>query len=81
MGKEESPINVNPGETYTVTYQLKVQPEVYAVMKANSVEIKINISHLVAMHVNRWLHRKYRAYSHFKRLSMGAEDEGERTYR
>lgn len=40
MGKEESPINVNPGETYTVTYQLKVQPEVYAVMKANSVEIK-----------------------------------------
>ena len=40
MGKEESPINVNPGETYSVTYQLKVQPEVYAVMKANSVEIK-----------------------------------------
>ena len=40
MGKEGSPININPGETYSVTYQLKVQPEVYAVMKANSVEIK-----------------------------------------
>lgn len=40
MGKEGSPINVNPGETYSVTYQLKVQPEVYAAMKANSVEIK-----------------------------------------
>ena len=40
MGKEGSPINVNPGETYSVTYKLKVQPEVYAVMKANSVEIK-----------------------------------------
>ena len=40
MGKEGSPINVNPEETYSVTYQLKVQPEVYAAMKANSVEIK-----------------------------------------
>ena len=40
MGKAENPININPGETYSVTYQLKVQPEVYAVMKANSVEIK-----------------------------------------
>ena len=40
MGKEGSPININPGETYSVTYQLKVQPEVYAAMKANSVEIK-----------------------------------------
>lgn len=40
MGKKGSPINVNPGETYSVTYKLKVQPEVYAVMKANSVEIK-----------------------------------------
>lgn len=40
MGKEGSPININPGETYSVTYQLKVQSEVYAAMKANSVEIK-----------------------------------------
>lgn len=40
MGKNGNPININPGETYSVTYQLKVQPEVYAVMKANSVEIK-----------------------------------------
>lgn len=40
MGKEGNPVNVNPGETYSVTYQLKVQPEVYAAMKANSVEIK-----------------------------------------
>lgn len=40
MGQDGNPININPGETYTVTYQLKVQPEVYAVMKANSVEIK-----------------------------------------
>ena len=40
MGKEGKPVNVNPGETYSVTYQLKVQPEVYAAMKANSVEIK-----------------------------------------
>lgn len=40
MGKEGKPVNINPGETYSVTYQLKVQPEVYAVMKANSVEIK-----------------------------------------
>lgn len=40
MGEKGSPINVNPGETYSVTYKLKVQPEVYAVMKANSVEIK-----------------------------------------
>ena len=40
MGKEGKPVNVNPRETYSVTYQLKVQPEVYAAMKANSVEIK-----------------------------------------
>ena len=40
MGKEGNPVNVNPGETYSVTYKLKVQPEVYAAMKANSVEIK-----------------------------------------
>lgn len=40
MGKAENPININPGETYSVTYKLKVQPEVYAAMKANSVEIK-----------------------------------------
>lgn len=40
MGKEGKPVNINPGETYSVTYQLKVQPEVYAAMKANSVEIK-----------------------------------------
>lgn len=40
MGEEGKPVNVNPGETYSVTYQLKVQPEVYAAMKANSVAIK-----------------------------------------
>ena len=40
MGKEGKPVTINPGETYSVTYQLKVQPEVYAAMKANSVEIK-----------------------------------------
>lgn len=30
---------VNPGESYYVTYQLIVKPEVYAVMQANSVSI------------------------------------------
>ena len=38
-GGEQKPIIVNPGDSYYVTYQVKVKPEVYAVMKTGSVKV------------------------------------------
>lgn len=38
-GGEQNPIIVNPGDSYYVTYQVKVKPEVYAVMKTGSVKV------------------------------------------
>lgn len=34
------PITINPGDSYYVTYKLKIKPEVYAAMQSNSVTIK-----------------------------------------
>lgn len=39
-GTEDNPITMNPGDSYYVTYTLKVEPEVYAAMQSNKVEIK-----------------------------------------
>lgn len=39
-GNANTPININPGDSYYVTYNLKVGSEVYAVMQKNSVEVK-----------------------------------------
>lgn len=39
-GTAEQPIVMNPGDSYYVTYSVKVNPEVYAVMKKDSVDIK-----------------------------------------
>ena len=39
-GTDEQPIVMNPGDSYYVTYSVKVNPEVYAVMKKDSVDIK-----------------------------------------
>ena len=33
-------ITINPGDSYYVTYKLKIKPEVYAAMQSNSVTIK-----------------------------------------
>lgn len=33
-------ITINPGDSYNVTYTLKIKPEVYAAMQSNSVTIK-----------------------------------------
>ena len=33
-------ITINPGDSYYVTYTLKIKPEVYAAMQSNSVTIK-----------------------------------------
>ena len=35
MGTSGNPINIYPGETYYVTYQVKVRPEIYAVAQEN----------------------------------------------
>lgn len=39
-GTEDNPITMNHGDSYYVTYELKVKPEVYAAMQSNKVEIK-----------------------------------------
>lgn len=39
-GTEDKPITINHGDSYYVTYELKVKPEVYAAMQSNKVEIK-----------------------------------------
>lgn len=36
----KQPITINPGDSYYVTYTLKIKPEVYAAMQSNSVNIK-----------------------------------------
>lgn len=38
-GSDKSPIIVDPGDSYYVTYSVTVQPEALAVMKSNSVQI------------------------------------------
>lgn len=38
-GSNKSPITVDPGDSYYVTYSVTVQPEALAVMKSNSVQI------------------------------------------
>lgn len=38
-GSDKSPITVDPGDSYYVTYSVTVQPEALAVMKSNSVQI------------------------------------------
>lgn len=39
-GTEEHPITVYPGDSYYVTYKLKIKPEVYAAMQAGQVTIQ-----------------------------------------
>lgn len=39
-GTTDNPITINPGDSYYVTYKLNVEPEVYAAMQSNKVEIK-----------------------------------------
>lgn len=39
-GTEDHPITIYPGETYYVTYKLKIKPEVYAAMQSGQVTIK-----------------------------------------
>lgn len=39
-GLNNNSITVNPGDSYYVTYTLKIKPEVYAAMQSNSVTIK-----------------------------------------
>ncbi len=43
-GKNGHPITVNPGDSYYVTYIVKVKPEVFAKMQLNSVLIKNSFS-------------------------------------
>lgn len=38
-GMDSNPFTVNPGDSYYVTYKLKVKPEVYAAMQSNAVTI------------------------------------------
>ena len=38
-GSSDKPINMNPGDSYYLTYNVKVKPEAYAVMKSDSVDI------------------------------------------
>lgn len=37
---DSNPFTVYPGDSYYVTYKLKVKPEVYAAMQSNNVTIK-----------------------------------------
>lgn len=39
-GTENNPITINPGDSYYVTYKLKIKPEVYAAMQSGKVTIK-----------------------------------------
>lgn len=39
-GTENHPIIIYPGETYYVTYKLKIKPEVYATMQSGQVEVQ-----------------------------------------
>ena len=39
-GSEGNPITVNPGDYYYVTYSLIVEPDVFAIMQTNNVDIK-----------------------------------------
>lgn len=39
-GTTDNPITINHGDSYYVTYKLKVKPEVYAAMQSNNVKIK-----------------------------------------
>lgn len=39
-GAENHPITINPGDSYYVTYKLKIKPEVYAAMQAGQVLIQ-----------------------------------------
>ena len=39
-GTENHPITINPGDSYYVTYKLKIKPEVYAAMQAGQVLIQ-----------------------------------------
>ena len=39
-GTDSNPFTVYPGDSYYVTYKLKVKPEVYAAMQSNKVTIK-----------------------------------------
>lgn len=39
-GAENNPITINPGDSYYVTYKLKIKPEVYAAMQSEQVTIK-----------------------------------------
>lgn len=39
-GTEEHPITIYPGDSYYVTYKMKIKPEVYAAMQSGQVTIK-----------------------------------------
>lgn len=43
-GKDGHPITVNPGDSYYVTYSIRVKPEVFAKMQSDSVPIKNSFS-------------------------------------
>lgn len=64
-GSNKSPITVDPGDSYYVTYSVTVQPEALAVMKSNSVQISnrylVNASNAKNMNYNwDYLDRVYK---------------------
>lgn len=77
-GSEKSPITVDPGDSYYVTYSVTVQPEALAVMKSNSVKISnrylVNASNAKNV-INNWdyLDRVY------KDLNVGKYQWDEKT--
>ena len=77
-GSEKSPITVDPGDSYYVTYSVTVQPEALAVMKSNSVQISnryfVNASN-AKNEINNWdyLDRVY------KDLNVGKYQWDEKT--
>ena len=53
-GKEGKPIQVNPGDSYYVTYSVKVKPEALAAIKSDNVSVN-----------NRWIPSASNVYSQF----------------
>ena len=53
-GTESNPIQVNPGDSYYVTYSVKVKPEALAAIKSDNVSVN-----------NRWIPSASNVYSQF----------------
>lgn len=53
-GTERNPIQVNPGDSYYVTYSVKVKPEALAAIKSDNVSVN-----------NRWIPSASNVYSQF----------------